>query len=526
MKRMLARLLSFAAVVSFVSCGETHDLEWVEIKGDYYNGKQVQRFWILESSIVSKDDAYSVYDGRKNPIDGEGFCSWIDSALPSADQLAYAASVAAPLKINTDAEQIAGEANNSSKSSFRCAYECREDGDCDGNRACKAYQCLLKCNAGEHDGGDGSCKPAGECAEGFHNGGDGNCMKKGYCSDGYHNGGDGICFAEGECSSEYHNDGTGKCVTGANASSGCATGYHDGGNGDCVANGKCSSGYHDDGTGQCVTGANASSGCATGYHNGGNGDCVATGQCSSGYTLGSNGVCIQTGVVSVSIPAGSFKSSASNTTVSVSAFKLAKTPTTVAQFKKCVDAGKCSSSNYYTSSNHSFCNYNRGSSWSNHPMNCVDWYGAKAFCEWVGGRLPSQDEWEYAATHNGSKALQTTYPWGNTAPTHCGHANYWDEGSDTTCNGRVPVSDANMVGTSAVGTYSPKGDSPLGLQDMAGNVFQWTSTWRTGESSSGYILQGSAWTYNEPVLQISAGSYLLDPSGWNNVDGFRCAFSQ
>lgn len=604
MKRMFARFLSFIAMFSFISCGETYDLEWEKIEGGYYQGHHVHRFWILSYAINWSDDEYAVYGEEISPLDGEGFCSWIDSALPSTRQLAYAASMAEPLSINIDTEMIAEGPNDSSRYRFRCAFECRKDGDCGGNRRCQDYQCVLQCAEGQNDGGDGICRPNGECSKGFHNGGDGDCLKNGYCSDGYHDGGDGICLRghdafsgcstgyhnggngtcvrngicsvgyhnggdgvcvdagkcssgyhdggdgeclkSGHCSDGYHNGGDGICLKGADARSGCSIGYHNGGDDVCVTNGSCSSRYHDGGDGICLKGHDAFSGCSSGYHNGGdgvcvrngicssgyhdggNGTCMATGKCASGYTLGSNGVCTPKAViVSVRIPAGSFKSSASNTTVSLSAFKLAKTPTTVAQFKQCVDAGKCSSSNYIAySSSSPFCNYNRGGPWNNDPMNCVNWYGAKSFCEWVGGRLPTEDEWEYAATHNGSKALQTTYPWGNAAPTHCGHANYWDKDSDTTCNERVAVSDENMVGTSSVGIYSPEGNSPLGLQDMAGNVFEWTSTWASGETLSGYILQGSSWRYNEPTLRIGHGFYLMDPTGWNDETGFRCAFSQ
>ncbi len=486
MKKIIALFLSFFAMILFISCGETYDLEWVKIESGYYHGNYIHRFWILSDTINHGDDEYEVYYGKTNPLDGEGFCSWIDSALPSTQQLAYAASVAKPLRINTDTEMIADGSNDSSKYSFRCAYECREDGDCVGNRRCQDHQCILKCADGQHDGGDGICRTDGECSEGFHNGGDGDCLKNSYCSDGYHDGGDGIC------------------LKGHDAFSGCSTGYHNSGNGICVRNGICSIGYHD----------------------GGNGVCVRNGTCSSGYHDGGDGTCREV-LVSVRIPAGSFKSSRSNTTVYLSAFKLAKTPTTVAQFKQCVDDGKCSSSHYIAYSVESlFCNYNRGSSWKNHPMNCVNWDGAKAFCEWAGGRLPTEDEWEYAATHNGSKALQTTYPWGNAAPRHCENASYRDEASDTICNGRAAASDENAVGTSAVGTYSPEGDSPLGLQDMAGNVFQWTSTFYLDETSSGYILQGSGWTANIPTLRIGYGFYFMEPTGWHYEDGFRCAFSE
>ena len=90
------------------------------------------------------------------------------------------------------------------------------------------------------------------------------------------------------------------------------------------------------------------------------------------------------------------------------AFTMKKTPVTVSEFEKCVAAEACTSKHYKTASDDEFCNYNRGKAWKNHPMNCIDWYGAKEYCEWIGGQLPEETHWEYAATHNGTEHLYTT----------------------------------------------------------------------------------------------------------------------
>ena len=125
----------------------------------------------------------------------------------------------------------------------------------------------------------------------------------------------------------------------------------------------------------------------------------------------------------INIPAGSFTLShdtgsySSGDTVTLAAFKLGKTPVTVAEFKKCVETGKCKSDHYYTKSTISNCNYGDDSK-ADHPMNCVDWYGAKEYCEWIGGRLPTEEEWEYAFTHNGTEHLNTAYPWGDDESQH------------------------------------------------------------------------------------------------------------
>jgi Tol biopolymer transport system component len=87
------------------------------------------------------------------------------------------------------------------------------------------------------------------------------------------------------------------------------------------------------------------------------------------------------------------------------------------------------------------------------PVVMVTWHGAAAYCEWAGGRLPTEAEWEYAA--RGPEA--NLYPWGNASPT-CDLANYG------TCVG-VPVD---------VGSH-PAGASWCGALDMAGNVWEWVS---------------------------------------------------
>ncbi len=179
----------------------------------------------------------------------------------------------------------------------------------------------------------------------------------------------------------------------------------------------------------------------------------------------------------ISIPAGSYVLShelvrdsglvfPADTTVTLRAFSLQKTPVTVGQFEQCVAAGACTSSHYTTydpqSLDRALCNYDctgdcGEGNIKDHPMNCVDLAGANEYCKWIGGRLPTEDEWEYAATHNGTRHLDTKYPWGDSKP-DATRANF------------------NKCVTTEVGTYSPAGDSPLGLVDMSGNVSEWTDT--------------------------------------------------
>jgi formylglycine-generating enzyme required for sulfatase activity len=96
------------------------------------------------------------------------------------------------------------------------------------------------------------------------------------------------------------------------------------------------------------------------------------------------------------------------------------------------------------------------------PINCITWYEAYAFCIYDGGFLPSEAEWNYAASGG---ADQRVYPWSNpvTSTTiDCSYANF--------TNGAAACSTSF---TNEVGTDSPKGDGKFGQSDLSGNVWEW-----------------------------------------------------
>ena len=99
-----------------------------------------------------------------------------------------------------------------------------------------------------------------------------------------------------------------------------------------------------------------------------------------------------------------------------------------------------------------------------YPVTCLTWEEAGLYCEWVGGLLPTEAQWEKAA--RGIDYLK--FPWGN-------------EFDQSRCNSQ----ESKLDGPMPVGSYSPEGDSPYSLQDMAGNVWEWTRDWYDIEYTAG-----------------------------------------
>lgn len=201
--------------------------------------------------------------------------------------------------------------------------------------------------------------------------------------------------------------------------------------------------------------------------------------------------------------------------VEVRTYELLETEVTVAQYLVCVQADSCTQ----PQSEGTAGNWGKADR-ENYPINNVTWYQAEDFCTWAGGRLPSEAEWEYAAS-NGD--LENEFPWGNNGPT-CSYA-IMDDGGDGCGTGQTgPV------------CSRPQGNTTHGLCDMAGNVWEWVQDWH----HSNYIgapLDGTAWVDPSGTVRVRRGGAYYNlgggmrasqrstdaPTVGDDYLGFRCA---
>jgi formylglycine-generating enzyme required for sulfatase activity len=197
------------------------------------------------------------------------------------------------------------------------------------------------------------------------------------------------------------------------------------------------------------------------------------------------------------IPAGNFLMGDEKQSVHVDAFYIDKYPVTNAEYAKFVEAtGRPPLPNWEE----------MGGTYppdmSNHPVVFVNWFDAQDYAAWAGKRLLTEAEWEKAARGTDGRV----YPWGN--------------GFDKImCN----ASEAGIGGTTPVGRYSPFGDSPYEVCDMAGNVWEWTATdWAPGSSSK--VQRGGSFV-NRGSYARCAYRYLGVPDPRSPNVGFRCGMS-
>jgi formylglycine-generating enzyme required for sulfatase activity len=236
----------------------------------------------------------------------------------------------------------------------------------------------------------------------------------------------------------------------------------------------------------------------------------------------------------IAIPGGTFRAAERQGALSdvvvydhVAPFLLDATEVTVSEYAACVRAGRCTPaattvlweglSPADRARWSEGCNGDRADR-ADHPVNCVDWSQARAFCAYAGKRLPTELEWEWAAR---GAAAGTVYPWGSEPP------------GDRACwSGPGNGADGRRSGTCPVASHA-SGATPAGLQDLAGNVWEWTSTEdRIATDSRGRggtpvrIARGGGWSDAAPD-RLTAGVRAKDLPVLRGADlGFRCARSR
>ncbi len=160
--------------------------------------------------------------------------------------------------------------------------------------------------------------------------------------------------------------------------------------------------------------------------------------------------------------------------------------------------------------------------WDDHPVCGVSWYEAEAYANFVNKRLPTEAEWEKAASWDAHPQKRRTYPWGETFPLsqHCNH-DHW------------------IGHTTPVHAY-PDGQSASGCDDMLGNVWEWTADWFQGYTGfqpypyTGYsqayfdnehrVLRGGSWATRPWALRCAFRNW-YHPGVRQILAGFRCVRS-
>jgi formylglycine-generating enzyme required for sulfatase activity len=170
------------------------------------------------------------------------------------------------------------------------------------------------------------------------------------------------------------------------------------------------------------------------------------------------------------------------------AYGLARYPVTNSQFNQFIEGGGYETENHWSDEGWKWLRkvrvteprfyHDHRFDAPNQPVIGVSWYEAEAYCRWVGGRLPTEQEWEAAA--RGPKARE--YPWDGP----------WEDGI---CNTR----EAGLGTTSPVGLFPRSRQADFGLEDLAGNVWEWVS----GER----LLRGGSWLIDSWLARAAFRNY-------------------
>lgn len=205
--------------------------------------------------------------------------------------------------------------------------------------------------------------------------------------------------------------------------------------------------------------------------------------------------------------------------VTLSDFDLDALEVTVAKYDRCVAAGACARPSYPPGDPR----YDRPEL----PVTHVRWDDADAYCAWVGGRLPTEAEWEHAARGHAGR----TFPWGDLYNPRLANHGAWAEDPSDARDG--------FVGLAPVGSF-PDGATSSGLHDMAGNAAEWVHDWYDRDEEGfgyprgaqvnpkgppfgpyGHVVRGGS--YHDAAHWLRTAARRATPFASREI-GFRCAY--
>jgi formylglycine-generating enzyme required for sulfatase activity len=193
--------------------------------------------------------------------------------------------------------------------------------------------------------------------------------------------------------------------------------------------------------------------------------------------------------------------------VRVPPYYMDRTEVTVGAYKTCVDAGVCELPYLYNAQTSPAYNFGAPGR-DDHPINGVTWFDANAFCAWRGARLPTEEEYEFAARSGANEFL---YPWGNTLTD-----------DDRLCwSGRQ-----RRTLSCPVGAF-PSGANAWGILDLVGNMHEWTASgaspsYDKARSTAQRIDRGGGWPTAQPSLVRANRRGPNEPRARSYQTGFRC----
>ena len=215
------------------------------------------------------------------------------------------------------------------------------------------------------------------------------------------------------------------------------------------------------------------------------------------------------------------------------------------QYKACSDSGDCkraATENKWESISareskvyDPLCNIREPMARARHPINCIYWQMAARYCEAQGGRLPTEAEWEFAARGPDGRK----YPWGDEEPSPldlnaCGkECLAWGKKNKVELESMYDGDDGWPT-TAPVGSF-PGGKSRYGVQDVMGNVWEWTSDYfapytadarvdpKGPPSGEARVIRGGAWNGAYPAWVRPTFRYKNAPDTRSYGVGFRCA---